>query len=626
LYTNKIYKLKKLITLLALAFCLDANAQTCQGPPIFYENFNSGIPSSWTIFNYDTCTLLFNMPVRGYTGAWQTYEHYDRRCAADADHFVHTCASNDYLITPAITLGASPVCLSWLGSTLYTAYTETYNVLISTTIPDTIGFKANPPLAVVSNDVPTWTAHSVDLSAYAGQTVYLAFWNYTYDQFAIYIDDIRVSQPVSLDVSVTSANFPDVILPSSQVVSGQLLNGGLSTITSFSLSWQVNGGTVNTMPISSVSIAPSSYYNFTHTINWIPTANGTYTMKIWASNLNGASDMYLANDTLTQIIFVNTIPRKSLIETFSQASCPPCNSFNSSTDIIVQPDIRSAKVSSIKYHTIWPGVDPMNVYDQADVAQRVLYYGIGSDPSLLIDGNILLGNCGAYVGSAICLQQENIDSALAYPSIFTINVAEIKTASVFNSTVTLTAKTDIPYSSFSLYTVIIEDTVTYSSPPGTNGETRFCQVSRKMLPDSIGYPLGAMTNNQIMTFTYTYSPDTSMSKMSELHMVAFVSDDATRHVYQSENTSLGVTTDIHSIKKEAGITIYPNPNNGTFTIETNGQTKQTIQVYDINGKIVFSQSITGKTAIDATSLSEGVYNINITNSASVMNKRLVIVR
>ncbi len=74
------------------------------------------------------------------------------------------------------------------------------------------------------------------------------------------------------------------------------------------------------------------------------------------------------------------------------------------------------------------------------------------------------------------------------------------------------------------------------------------------------------------------------------------------------------------------VNIYPNPNNGNFIIETNSTAKQTIQIYDVTGKLVLSQTINGKTNIDASSLNEGVYNISIQNSDFRINKRLVIVR
>ncbi len=74
------------------------------------------------------------------------------------------------------------------------------------------------------------------------------------------------------------------------------------------------------------------------------------------------------------------------------------------------------------------------------------------------------------------------------------------------------------------------------------------------------------------------------------------------------------------------INIYPNPTNGSFVIDPNNNTKQTITLYDVSGKMVLSQTIAGKTNIDASSLNEGVYNISITSSDGVVNKRLVIVR
>ncbi len=74
------------------------------------------------------------------------------------------------------------------------------------------------------------------------------------------------------------------------------------------------------------------------------------------------------------------------------------------------------------------------------------------------------------------------------------------------------------------------------------------------------------------------------------------------------------------------ITIYPNPNNGSFVIEPNSATKQIMQVYDVNAKLVLTQTINGKTSIDASSLGEGVYNISISSKEGIINKRIVLVK
>ncbi|HEX7412454.1 MAG TPA: T9SS type A sorting domain-containing protein [Bacteroidia bacterium] len=87
-----------------------------------------------------------------------------------------------------------------------------------------------------------------------------------------------------------------------------------------------------------------------------------------------------------------------------------------------------------------------------------------------------------------------------------------------------------------------------------------------------------------------------------------------------------VATGIEQYSASTNVSIYPNPSNGSFVIEPNSSTKQTVQVYDVNGKLVLSQTINGKTTIDASILNEGVYNISLISNEGVINKRLVIVR
>ncbi|HXU27115.1 MAG TPA: T9SS type A sorting domain-containing protein [Bacteroidia bacterium] len=77
---------------------------------------------------------------------------------------------------------------------------------------------------------------------------------------------------------------------------------------------------------------------------------------------------------------------------------------------------------------------------------------------------------------------------------------------------------------------------------------------------------------------------------------------------------------------EKNFTTYPNPAQNNFTVEVSNNDKQTLQLFDVNGKLVLTQTINGKTNIDATNLSAGVYNLNITSSNGLANKRLVIVK
>ncbi len=97
---------------------------------------------------------------------------------------------------------------------------------------------------------------------------------------------------------------------------------------------------------------------------------------------------------------------------------------------------------------------------------------------------------------------------------------------------------------------------------------------------------------------------------------------------RSNTTKLVATTGINQLSvKNNQINIYPNPNNGLFVIEPQN-TLYNIRctVYDVNGKAVLTQTLNGKTSIDASNLNEGVYNISVISNEGVANKKLVIVR
>jgi uncharacterized repeat protein (TIGR01451 family) len=109
----------------------------------------------------------------------------------------------------------------------------------------------------------------------------------------------------------------------------------------------------------------------------------------------------------------------------------------------------------------------------------------------------------------------------------------------------------------------------------------------------------------------------------------------TAYIYFDYNAPIVTNTTLNTIliptglkkQTETVMNLYPNPSNGNFTIELNSKEKQSIQVFDITGNVVLSQTIeNGKTIIDGSHLASGIYNINIKGSNSVANKKLVIVK
>ena len=96
-----------------------------------------------------------------------------------------------------------------------------------------------------------------------------------------------------------------------------------------------------------------------------------------------------------------------------------------------------------------------------------------------------------------------------------------------------------------------------------------------------------------------------------------------RAIVDSCAPPLGINLTTPSILK---LNIYPNPNSGKFTIETNENEKQTLQLFDINGRLVLTQTMQNKTIIDVSNLNEGVYNLSLISNEGVVNKRVIIVK
>jgi uncharacterized repeat protein (TIGR01451 family) len=109
----------------------------------------------------------------------------------------------------------------------------------------------------------------------------------------------------------------------------------------------------------------------------------------------------------------------------------------------------------------------------------------------------------------------------------------------------------------------------------------------------------------------------------------------TAYIYFDYNAPIVTNTTLNTIliptglknQTETVMNLYPNPSNGNFTIELNTKEKQFIQIFDITGNVVISQTIeNGKAIIDGSNLAAGIYNINIKGNNSVANKKLVIVK
>ncbi|MBX2959877.1 MAG: T9SS type A sorting domain-containing protein [Flavobacteriales bacterium] len=88
-------------------------------------------------------------------------------------------------------------------------------------------------------------------------------------------------------------------------------------------------------------------------------------------------------------------------------------------------------------------------------------------------------------------------------------------------------------------------------------------------------------------------------------------------------------TNINELFKENNIRIYPNPNNGTFTIEYNlSHENYVLEIVDVMGKVVYQErfNTNNQQEIKLSTLNIGIYFVRIMNEFSIYSTKVNIIK
>lgn len=74
----------------------------------------------------------------------------------------------------------------------------------------------------------------------------------------------------------------------------------------------------------------------------------------------------------------------------------------------------------------------------------------------------------------------------------------------------------------------------------------------------------------------------------------------------------------------ANVSIYPNPSNGVFTVSNDQGLEQTIEVYDVAGKVIYTTTSSSAATIDLSGAASGVYTVKVSNNSGSITENVVI--
>ena len=281
--------------------------------------------------------------------------------------------------------------------------------------------------------------------------------------------------------------------------------------------------------------------------------------------------------------------RMVLVERFTSATCGPCAANNPIMDAFLasqDPD----KIVGISYHQNWPvaGLDPMYNYNPADNETRRGYYGVNYIPQAKFDGLI---QCDPAYTQGQLLGYFNQRTNILSPVTVIVRDSTFADSVLVRAIIYCEALLTSP--SVTVQFAVIEKHIHYSSPPGTNGETDFYDVMRKMLPNANGTSLVLYPGQ-----TYIVEKKFKMDPIwvaNEIRPMVFV---------QAGNKEV-----LGAGLKTANFTMLPNPG---YKVVTQGQSQSgtfTIQVPYIaqgyNSPVTLTASVDPPNAGITTSFPSG---------------------
>ncbi len=453
-----------------------------------------------------------------------------------------------------------------------------------------------------------------------------------------HIDEIKVLTPLALDLELTKINVPSYVAKDDVFdVTGKVTNIGTDMVTSYDVSYSIDGGAAMTTSVTGLSLAIGDSDPFVCSDPVSFATEGSYLIDVVISNINGGDDENGENNELSAMVsVVPFLPDKKVLgEEATGTWCGWCTRGTCFMDYM-----------SDTYPDTWIGVavhngDPMvdTPYDAAipSIIPNFPGYPSGTvdrsgdnyyDPSEFEDA--YLERMGA-VSPATCeitnfsFNHETREVSFDVESEFVADVSkELRFMAILLEDSCSGTSTDWNQANY------------YSG--GGNGEMcgyedmpdpipaslmKYDHVARAVLDTPFGTD-GSLPETisagetHSYTYTYTIPPEWNYYWM---HFVGVLLDAETGEALNC-NSYPEEVTGVEEVSVMAEVKIYPNPTQGIVSLS--GVENSTIMVYNIAGNLVASFEDFRNTTIDLSGYNAGIYLFWIKTEEGVVTKRVIL--
>jgi hypothetical protein len=220
-----------------------------------------------------------------------------------------------------------------------------------------------------------------------------------------------------------------------------------------------------------------------------------------------------------------------VLESFTNMGCYPCPITNKIIRQLENETYGRSKLVVVKFPVNFPAPNDLFYLAAKEICDfKMDYYNVFYAPTIIIDGMI------KPVASDSNSIKAAIDSRLSVTPIFSVNVSSsLEGDYIIDISLRLIDSSGINLSDLIINTAITEAEIEFQQPPGSNGETKFYDVIRLMLPSINGVSLRQLIDQGDLSFEFedVIISDWNIEKLST---VVYIQNSITKEVYQTGST------------------------------------------------------------------------------------------
>ncbi|MBO4874915.1 MAG: T9SS type A sorting domain-containing protein [Bacteroidales bacterium] len=247
-------------------------------------------------------------------------------------------------------------------------------------------------------------------------------------------------------------------------------------------------------------------------------------------------------------------------------------------------------------------------------------YGFDGTPSIVFDGYVGMSGASTNVSEMQEAYTIYYNHVKNINSIYNLT-AELTQTEVGSKTFTLNVTAEKLSEYFGNDQIVVMAALAEDIDYNWGVARKISNLVRVIYPNANGTVATFDENNQFSTsYTITVSDDYDISKCK---VVVWVENHTQGRVMQSKRFKVSDYYVTNIAEESTVASIYPNPSNGLFNISDSNI--ESIEVYDITGKLVMQQQVNADNAtIDLTNYAKGIYTLKTYTNSIVKSNKLIV--